>query len=561
MRADGSQAFSAGSALPAWSDGGAVRRLWETARWLKPIQIYGRLWFRMYRPQPDLRAAPHLRTSTGPWSKPAERDPCLIAPRSFRLLNETREVDSASAWDSPDVPRLWRYHLHYFDDLNARTAAHRTTWHRALIERWIAENPPGHGTGWEPYPASLRIINWVKWARSGNSLSAEAEMSLAVQARWLCKRLEWHLLGNHLLANAKALVFAGLFFTGTEADDWLALGLGILAEQLPEQVLADGGHFERSPMYHAIVLEDVLDLLNAANAWPARIGREHLGRWRKTAEGMLHWLRTMCHPDGEIALFNDSAMGVAPSPSELFAYAGRLDVSFPRSTGPLVHLAKTGYVRMNEGPWLVIADVGDIGPDYLPGHAHADSLSFELSIEGHRWIVDSGCSTYATGPERLRQRGTAAHNTIMIGASDSSEVWRSFRVARRARAMDVSVSRPGDEVTLEAAHDGYQHSSGTIHRRRWQLNARALVIEDQLEGAFEQATGHLHLHPDVTASLADSHTVILARGNLRIRLHATGATLALAASTWHPEFNRVLANTVVVATFEGPIAQVSLEVA
>jgi uncharacterized heparinase superfamily protein len=44
-----------------------------------------------------------------------------------------------------------------------------------------------------------------------------------------------------------------------------------LRSELPEQVLADGGNFERSPMYHAIFLEDVLDLINAATHWPGRV--------------------------------------------------------------------------------------------------------------------------------------------------------------------------------------------------------------------------------------------------------------------------------------------------
>jgi len=83
-----------------------------------------------------------------------------------------------------------------------------------LIKKWVQENPPGEGNGWEPYPISLRIVNWVKWDLAKNCLSDEALHSLAVQARYLLKRPEFHLLGNHLFANAKALIFAGLFFYG-----------------------------------------------------------------------------------------------------------------------------------------------------------------------------------------------------------------------------------------------------------------------------------------------------------------------------------------------------------
>ena len=128
----------------------------------------------------------------------------------------------AADWNRPDWPKLWLYNLHYFDDLVAEGAATRGGWHYELIRRWIAENPPGQGNGWEPYPVSLRLVNWVKWALAGNALGAEAVQSLAVQTRWLRRRLEIHLLGNHIWANAKALVFAGAFFQGEAPSVWLA---------------------------------------------------------------------------------------------------------------------------------------------------------------------------------------------------------------------------------------------------------------------------------------------------------------------------------------------------
>lgn len=35
-----------------------------------------------------------------------------------------------------------------------------------------------------------------------------------------------------------------------------------------------------------------------------------------------------------------------------------------------------------------------IGPDYIPGHAHADTFNYELRIDGVPFIVDTGISTY-----------------------------------------------------------------------------------------------------------------------------------------------------------------------
>lgn len=203
----------------------------------------------------------------------------MLSPTRFRFLNVENEISRSGDWNSPKVFKLWLYNLHYFDDLNADGAASRFEWHRGLITRWIAENPPGIGTGWEPYPLSLRLVNWVKWLLAGNALGEDMRQSLALQARFLTQRLERHLLGNHLFANAKALVFAGCYFAGDEADSWLRLGMAILNHEIPEQILGDGGHFERSTMYHALALEDMLDLINVTQCFLPQLQPTLQERW------------------------------------------------------------------------------------------------------------------------------------------------------------------------------------------------------------------------------------------------------------------------------------------
>lgn len=545
---------------------------WHTLRWLKPVQFWGRAWFRLNRPRPDTRPAPPLRPSRGAWV-PCRRAPSMTGSARFRFLSVERELAAPADWDRADWPRLWRYNLHYFDDLAAHDAGDRAAWHRALIERWIADNPPGRGTGWEPYPVSLRIVNWIKWGLASGGgpgveqarLSPAAVHSLAVQARWLRQRLEIHLLGNHLWANAKALVFAGVFFDDAEAGGWREKGLALLRRELREQILADGGHFERSPMYHATLLEDLLDLLQLGDRYAGSIPAPDLDTWRETAGRMLRWLRVMTHPDGGIAFFNDAAFEVAPDLAALEDYAasacglahasdasfgdqGSRVVSLPepapsiaalRDSDPsIVALPDSGYVRLQAGPAVLIADVAPIGPDYLPGHAHADTLSFELSLHGRRAIVNSGTSTYEAGAERLRQRGTAAHSTVIVDDADSSEVWSSFRVARRARPLNVQWGTDADgTLWLRAAHDGYLRLPGkVIHHREWQLRPGSLRVVDRLEGRFASAEVRYHLHPD-----ADPRDLgVGADSGLRIE-----------ASSWHPRFGTSEPNRVLVADFSG----------
>ncbi|NKW71681.1 heparinase, partial [Rhodobacteraceae bacterium R_SAG10] len=128
---------------------------WHTLRFLKPVQIYGRLFNRLVRPQPNLSAPPAVRTPVASLHAGAYRRPSLAGEDAFVFLNEWGSL-ATDGWDNSNRQKLWRYNQHYFDDLNALGAIDRVKWHRALVERWIAENLPGTGSGWEPYPTSLR---------------------------------------------------------------------------------------------------------------------------------------------------------------------------------------------------------------------------------------------------------------------------------------------------------------------------------------------------------------------------------------------------------------------
>lgn len=522
-----------------------LSRYWHTLRHLRPVQFYGRLWFRFAPATVDLAAASGLRAKTGEWREPARRPQSLLAARSFRFLAHSEELD-AIGWDGPGPDKLWRYNQHYFDDLNAAGASERSVWHRALIADWVRHNPPGQGDGWEPFPTSLRIVNWVKWAMLGGALPSECLHSLAVQARWLVRRLEIHLMGNHLFANAKALIFAGCFFEGAEAERWLRIGFGILKREVPEQILGDGGHFELSTMYHALALEDVLDLCNIAAAYPGAFTVQQqyqIDLWRSRAPVMLDWLRAMCHADGEIAFFNDAAIGVAPSPAEIEAYASRMGVISARARGSR-WLSYTGYARLENARAIALIDLARVGPDYLPGHAHADTLSAELSVDGHRVLVNSGTSCYGISEERLRQRGTAAHNTVVVEGQDSSEVWGGFRVARRARILSAAVDTGSDVQVARGSHNGYRRLPGRpVHSRRFALHPTHCVIEDDISDRNCDAIARFHLHPELEVSATSEVGGILMGQGGAVSWSIEHGQGWIEPATWHPRFGENVPNS------------------
>jgi len=550
-------------------------RYWNTIRWLKPEQIYGRVWFKIYRPRVVVPVdAPKLRSPQGNWCSPLARRTSMLGPDSFRFLNVEHTLSAPGGWNEPGLDKLWLYNLHYFDDLNAQGAVNRIVWHQRLIERWLLENPPAFGNGWEPYPTSLRIVNWVKWLANGNAAVPGMIESLALQASWLAKRLEFHISGNHLFVNSKALVFAGLLFDGPQAAAWLRMGFEIINRELPEQVLADGCNFERSPMYHAIFLEDVLDLLNIAGVYVNFVPPTLVAQLRETSLRMLDWLHGMTHPDGQIALFNDAAFGISATADELTAYAGRVlgtdgvlsrlsrRCALGNDRGGL-HLnlwANSGYIRLECADAAALLDVAPIGPDYLPGHAHADTLSFELSVFGQRVIVNGGTSRYGLGPERLRERQTVSHSTVEVDGQSSSEVWGGFRVARRAYPFDLAVSERPDVLSVTCSHDGYKRLQGKpVHRRSWQFSRSHLVVADSVSGGARPAVARFILHPDVGVEPVASDAFHLTLADGKLILMKIGNGLArLENAVFAPEFGKVLPTQCIAVDLADGIAQVRL---
>ena len=515
----------------------------HTLRYLKPGQVFWRFWYKLYTSQVNLSQHPDLRQINTEWIIPTLKYQSIFAETTFMFLNKSKSLQEVG-WQGTECDKLWRYNQHYFDDLNAKNSSERIHLHRILINDWIKKNPPGKDVGWEPYPTSLRIVNLVKWSLSGNLLSDEWLHSLAVQARWLYKNIEWHILGNHLFANAKALIFVGLFFDNFEAENWLKKGLKIVTDEINEQVLTDGGHFELSPMYHCIFLEDVLDLLNLFNTFPDQVTEVDLKFLKLTASRMLNWLNYMCHPDGEIAFFNDSAMGVSLPPREIELYAKRLKINKIENSSvkkklSIKHNFDSGYIQLATDNVRFFLDVAPIGPDYLPGHGHADTLSFEMSFLDKRVFVNGGISQYGNGVIRQIERGTAAHNTVEIDNKNSSETWAGFRVAKRATPFSLLKQRTDSFISVSCKHDGYKRLSGRpIHQRTWKLSDNKILINDRIDGAFKSAKAYFLIHPDiiVTSNSKSIWKLYLPKINKYIHFIVLKGFANLESSFFSPEF-------------------------
>lgn len=536
--------------------------LW-TARYLSPSQAWHRFWsivrkhWRQIRakqaPKPigwklasykPLYAGLSDISHQDPWAddvSTAVKKAKGVFERRFYFLHHSHTFSKEVDWHDPKLSQLWRYHLHYFEYINdllvwlamGQPTESFQTFQR-LAESWICGNQKLSGDGWHPYTISLRAVNWVHALSAFQSQLSNDEQfyqrflsSLYGQGRVLAKELELDVRGNHLLKNLKALIWLGIVFKGPEPEKWLNVALRLLKRELQEQILADGGHFERTPGYHLIVLKDCLEI----GVW-LRHNQNSSPDWLEAALcRMLDYLFALLPPDGKVPLLKDTAWDAAPRPEDLLAvsalYFDEPTYKYSDEFGlyPFLLFGLSGRIKFKGWPSqnlksnssafpesgyyvmrddtrrdYLIFDVGKPCPDYLPAHAHADMFSYELMVGGQRVVVDSGVYEYTAGPWRDFFRSTRAHNTVEVAGKNQSEVWDSFRVARRATPEQLVWKTRDRYVLAQGRTDGYRRLSVPVMHRRtllWQKGCFWLVVDELLGEGITSAASYVHFDPQL----------------------------------------------------------------
>jgi hypothetical protein len=434
----------------------------------------------------------------------------------FTMLNLSKRFESKIDWNFADYGKLWTYNLTYFEYLNKKEDV-------SLIYDFI-ENICSVKDGLEPFPISLRGINWIKFLSKYKIKDKKIDDSLYAQYYILLDNLEYHLLGNHLLENGFSLLFGAYYF---QDETLYKKAKEILEKELNEQILDDGAHFELSPMYHQLMLFRVLDCINLVqnNSWK---NKELLNFLEEKASLMLGWLKSISYENGEIPLLNDSANCIAPISNELFKYANNLKLSIKHSK-----LSQSGYRKVKKQNYECIVDIGEIGASYIAGHAHADTFNFELYIQNKSFIVDTGLSTYNTGKQRDHERSTKAHNSVEINETNSSEVWGGFRVANRANIVEFIEK----ESFIKATHDGYKKKFGILHTRKWIFEENKIIIKDNLTRKCN-AIARFHFYPDVT------------KNEILEKINLENLQYKIETYNYAPEFNKTLKALVLEILFE-----------
>lgn len=476
------------------------------------------------------------------------------------FLNSSKKLNLPYDWNNNTFDKLWLYNLHYFEDLIAVNSYQKKDLHIKLIKSWVDNNNTENGVGWEPYPTSLRIVNILKAWLGGLDLDESLLKNIFFQTSYLSNNLEKHLLGNHYFVNLKALLFAGVIFENVR---WLSIAEKGLLTEIPEQILEDGAHFELTPMYHSLILVDMLDIYNLSKAYPAKVSSKLVSLIEKNIPKMLTFMEAMAHPDGGVSFFNDSVEGIAPEKAIIEGYAKKLGFEINHINlheNKIIDNSSSGYICAISAGNKLIFDASPVGPEYNPGHAHADTLSFEFSIGNERVFVNSGISEYVEGHLRLSQRKTKAHNTLVVDGKDSSEVWGAFRVAKRARIVERSFENNGeDQIKISSSHNGYLRKfKGCIHNRRVVLSSNKLITKDQLDKGFNSAVLYFHFHPNLRVEYVKNKLTVEGNKFLMIS-NFDGIDAMLLDSEWYPEFGVVKKNKVLKINYKNPSTQLKFK--
>jgi hypothetical protein len=363
---------------------------------------------------------------------------------------------------------LWLMTLSYMsilikivDSDNPRKLSYISSIIKNFKENTKISNKGSTRSVWHPYAASHRLINYLttlsyldkdsdikgEYGFVKDQLIDAAKENLA----YVLLNLEYDLQFNHLLKNLVAIWLAKIYFNDIPISNFKLQKLTYWS--IKQNFLLDGGHSERSPMYHNLGILDLM-LLNFALP-PSRLKKfvqQNISNAIEAAYGM-------SHINGDFAIFNDSWKSGAPS---IKAIAG----SSLLPDHYCQYLEETGYAKFTDTENSVIFDCGAAGPRNNLGHAHSDFLSYEYCNKTTKVITDFGTPTYSRGARRSLCRSSMVHNGPAIIGYEPMECWDSFKVGRRPKVQKINLQVPQSNEfnAIAAMHNGYKNLEISVGR-------------------------------------------------------------------------------------------------
>ena len=422
-----------------------------------------------------------------------------------------------SLWSPSGVSDLWMEELHGFswiNDLHVVGSNAARLRARALVTDWIIHHGRWSSIAWRSDVLGIRIAAWLGryefFCASADEVFREKFFtSLNRQVKHLARTAIRETDGAHRFFAIKGLVYAGVCLPN--GKETLAKGLQFLGQEIQCQILADGCHRERSSRLQLVLLRLFIDIRATLIA-----GKQEVPTTLQSAiDRMAPMLRFFRHGDGGLALFNDS--------TESESWLVDMELTRADASGkPLSTAPHSGFQRLHVNRSLVILDAGPPTLSVSDEHAHAGTLSFEMSVGKERMIVNCGAYTGRNVNWRYACRTSAAHSTLILEDTNSTEILTNGHL--NVDDMTVTSRREEEDgnIWIEASHDGYEHLYGVIHRRRLYLASSGEDFrgEDSLIHTSPRCNANsenrlfilrFHLHPQVRASLLHNRATVIMR--------------------------------------------------
>ena len=502
----------------------------RTIKYLLPEQVFYRIYYNFIRRNFYIKNYKFkIRIQNNNKLIYLKKNNSIIGENTFKFINLEYKIDNK--WQIENNNKLWIYNLHYFDYLNSNYT--NNNYLNNLIKNWIELSENHKKIGLDPYPTSLRVINWIKFFIKNDIRNKEFNVILINKIIFLSKNFEYHLLGNHYFANIKAIIFGCLYFNSKDLDKILKNVLDKLYKELNNQILSDGGHAEFSPMYHSIILEDILDIISIFKFYNLKLDRNLYLLIKKKVSLMLFWLSKLTHPNDIYCKFNDTTENIAQPYSKLLKYAQDLGFEKKMMNTNSFYFKNTGYFSYQNKNIFFCINVGKSSLDHLSGHTHADTLSFELSYKNQIFFSNGGISTYNEDKRREYERSSANHNTAIVNDRNSSEIWKSFRLARRIKIGKFKEENKNGSKKVSFFYFDYKNEYKQTRIVDFKKN-KLIFKDDNNNFNF---ISRLILRPDIKINKISKDEVILYRKNISLKVISKSGNFDVKRFSFKKEFN------------------------
>lgn len=405
--------------------------------------------------------------------------------------------------------KLAAHEFSFLRDLRAAGGESARKLARGCVDAWIGEYDRWNEEIWRADIIGERISMWLSFydffcGSADEDFQSRYYASLTKQARHLSRSLSSNSLkGIALLKAAKGLAFAGFAFPGREA--WILQAFEIILQEIPEQILSDGGHASRSPEALAEALQIMLDLRCGLNRSDLPVPEPIQYAIDRAGQA----LRFFRYADKKLALFHggqESEAGILDALQTQSSTNGKVLKALPES----------GFERVQLGRSLLMLDTAPIANSPSDLSMHSSPLSFEFAYGKERLFVNCGGHPVSSEWKEVL-RHTAAHTALTLDDRPAHDFKADGHISRAHGKIKINRQESREHCLIDAAHNAYLSVNGISHKRRIYLGDQGLDLRGEDTLTAEIVPTHsmpvairFHLHPRVLATvLKEGEEVVL----------------------------------------------------